>query len=158
MHSSELLSASKFIIIWDSSPSLAFPMASISVAVQGTANASLHETWIKYEEMFNCLDEVKRAFNAMATRPTGIREIQTAIEKMWSKLRDYYSNTERPFAFIDSTLLHPTLKVSFMKKAKYPCRPNKCVATHKKKGEHVSKCARSRICSYLNGELDHRTI
>ena len=35
-----------------------------------------------------------------------------------------------------------------------PCRPNKCVATHKKRGEHVSKCARSRICSYLNGELD----
>src|SRR5579859_1857317 len=39
-----------------------------------------------------------------------------------------------------------------------PCRPNKCVATHKKKGEHVSKCARSRICSYLNSELDHCTI
>src|SRR5579859_10852 len=60
-----------------SSPSLAFPIASISVAVQGTANASLHETWIKYEEMFNCLDEVKRAFNAMGTRPTWIQEIHS---------------------------------------------------------------------------------
>src|SRR5579859_6066344 len=90
-----------------SSPSLTFPIASISVAVQGTANASLHETWIKYEEMFNCLDEMKRAFNAMGTRPTWIREIQTAIEKMWSKLPDYYSNTERPLAFIDFNISTP---------------------------------------------------
>src|SRR5579859_7625347 len=76
MHSSELLSASKFIIIWDSSPSLAFPMASISVAVQGTANALLHETWIKYEEMFNCLDEVKRAFNAMEPGQLGFEKFK----------------------------------------------------------------------------------
>src|SRR5579859_1128670 len=138
MHSSELLSASKFIIIWDSSPSLAFPIASISVAVQGTANASLHETWIKFEELFNCLDEVKRAFNAMGTRPTWIREIQTAIEKMWSKLRDYYSNTECPFAFIDSTLLHPVLKVSFMKKAKYS---DDDITNYKREGEQRYHCS-----------------
>src|SRR5579859_6309713 len=134
MHSSELLSASKFIIIWDSSPSLAFPMASISVAVQGTANASLHETWIKYEEMFNCLEEVKRAFNAMGTRPTWIREIQTAIKKMWSKLRDYYSNTKRPLAFI----LHPVPKVSFMKKAKYS---DDDIPNYKREGEQRYHCS-----------------
>src|SRR5579859_60171 len=58
--------------------------------------------------------------------------IQTVIEKMWSKLCDYYSNTERPLAFIDSTLLHPTLKVSFMKKAKYS---DDDITNYKREGE-----------------------
>src|SRR5579859_7324212 len=92
----------------------------------------IENTGIKYEEMFNCLHQVKRAFNAMGTRPTWIREIQMAIEKMWSKLHDYYSNTERPFAFIDSTLPHPTLKVSFMKKAKYS---DDDITNYKREGE-----------------------
>src|SRR5579859_4710018 len=58
--------------------------------------------------------------------------IQTVIEKMWSKLCDYYSNTERPFAFIDSTLLQPALKVSFMKKAKYS---DDDITNYKREGE-----------------------
>ena len=62
------------------------PFHAISILIQGTARASLHDTWVKYEEMFNCLDEVTHTLNEMTVLPPWIREVQTAIEKMWSKL------------------------------------------------------------------------
>src|SRR5205809_3771899 len=47
------------------------------------------------------------------------RMAQTAIEKMWTKLRKYYDKTDKPFAYVDATLLHPGLKKKFIKKAGY---------------------------------------
>jgi hAT family C-terminal dimerisation region len=91
----------------------------ISVTVQATANATIHETWVKYEEMFDRLDEVRRTFNQMTIRPDWLTELQTGIEKMWEKLRKYYKATDTRFAFAEATLLHPALKTSFMKRAKY---------------------------------------
>ena len=34
------------------------PFNTISVTVQATANPTIHEMWVKYEEMFDRLDEV----------------------------------------------------------------------------------------------------
>lgn len=69
--------------------------------------------------MFDCLDATKEALNSLRICPSCIAEIQTAIEWMWSKLRDYYDKSGKPFAVVDATLLHPALKVSFMKKCGY---------------------------------------
>jgi len=90
------------------------PFQIITTLVQGTSEPSLHNVWVKYEEIFDKLDEVKNALNELTIHPIWLREVQTVIEKMWEKLKDYYSKTGRPFAFIDATLLHPALKVSFM--------------------------------------------
>lgn len=108
------------------------PFQIITTLVQGTSKPSLHDVWVKYEEMFDKLDEVKKAINEMTIRPIWLREVQVAIEKMWEKLGDYYSKTGRPFAFIDATLLHPALKVSFMRKANYEAD---VIESYKRDGE-----------------------
>jgi len=69
------------------------PFQIITTLVQGTSKPSLHDVWVKYEEMFDKLDEVKKAINEMTIRPIWLREVQVAIEKMWEKLGDYYSKT-----------------------------------------------------------------
>jgi len=51
--------------------------------------------------------------------PEWLQEAQTAIEHLWKKLRKYYDKTDKPFAYVDATLLHPGLKRKFMKKAGY---------------------------------------
>jgi hypothetical protein len=95
------------------------PFQVVSTVIQETANPSLHETWIKYEEMFDCLDTTKNAFNALTIVPPWLKQAQAAVEAMWAKLRKYYDASGRPNAFVDATLLHPALKVGFMKKSKY---------------------------------------
>lgn len=109
-----------------------YPFMVANTVVQETARPSLHDTWVRYEEMFDCLDNAKMALNALTCFPNWLREVQTAVEKMWSKLREYYDRTDRPFAYIDATLLHPALKASFMKKAKYS--PDD-IERYKKEGE-----------------------
>ena len=55
----------------------------------------------------------------MSVQPPWIAEIRTAVESMWSKLRKYYKSSDKPMALIDSTLLHPALKVKFMNSVGY---------------------------------------
>ena len=62
--------------------------------VQETMRRSLHDTWIRYEEMFDCLDNAKMALNALTCFPDWLREVQTAIEKMWSKVKNYLRSAE----------------------------------------------------------------
>ena len=61
--------------------------------------------------MFDCLDATKEALNSLRICPSCIAEIQTAIEWMWSKLRDYYDKLGKLLAVVDATLLHPALDV-----------------------------------------------
>ena len=66
------------------------------------------------------LNDAKAALNELRVLPEWLKEAQTAIENMWTKLRKYYDKTDKPFAYVDATLLHPGLKKKFMKKARYP--------------------------------------
>src|SRR5436305_1564459 len=65
------------------------------------------------------LNDAKAALNELRVLPEWLKEAQTAIENMWTKLRKYYDKTDKPFAYVDVTLLHPGLKKKFMKKARY---------------------------------------
>src|SRR5436190_20450511 len=67
------------------------PFQIITTLVQGTSEPSLHNVWVKYEEIFDKLDEVKNALNELTIHLIWLREVQVAIEKMWEKLKDYYS-------------------------------------------------------------------
>ena len=84
--------------------------------VQATAKPSLSDTWVIYEDLF---DIAKAALNGLRVLAEWLKEAQTAIEKMWTKLRKYYDKTDKPFAYVDATLLHPGLKKKFMKKVGY---------------------------------------
>jgi len=95
------------------------PFHVITTSVQATTHPSLHDTWIKYERMFDVLDRAKESFQAMVSLPAWLAEVQFGVEKMWNKLRDYYNKTDLPYAFVDATLLYPKLKVGFMTKANY---------------------------------------
>ena len=65
------------------------------------------------------LDDAKEALNQLQVLPEWLKEAQTAIENIWTKLRKYYDKTDKPFAYVDATLLHPGLKKKFMRKAGY---------------------------------------
>ena len=74
----------------------------------------------------------KAALNGLWLLAEWLKEAQTAIEKMWMKLRKYYDKTDKPFAYVDATLLHPGLKKKFMKKARYSADT---IETYVKKAE-----------------------
>lgn len=84
--------------------------------IQSTAKPSLHQTFVTYEHLFNCLDDCKLALGQMTRKPAWAPTIEAAVERMWNKLREYYSESEKPFVFIDSTILHPAKKLTFFKK------------------------------------------
>ena len=96
-----------------------YPFMVANTKVQATAKPSLSDTWVIYEDLFDMLDNAKAALNGLRVLPEWLKEAQTAIEKMWTKLRKYYDKTDKPFAYVDATLLHPGLKKKFMKKAGY---------------------------------------
>ena len=81
-----------------------------------TGTASLHKTFLTYERLFNGLDDVKSALADMMPVPSWINEVGNAIEAMWAKLRKYYAATDKPFAYVDSVILHPAKKLSLFKK------------------------------------------
>src|SRR5213078_477814 len=95
-----------------------YPFMVANTTVQATSKPSLSDTWVVYEDLFNMLDDAKAALNELRVLPEWLKEAQTAIENMWTKLRKYYDKTDKPFAYVDATLLHPGLK-KFMKKAGY---------------------------------------
>lgn len=84
--------------------------------IQSTSRPSLHQTFMTYEHLFNCLDDAREAIKGMPSRPGWASLIEGAIEAMWNKLRKYYSQTDKPTAFVDSTILHPAKKLAFFKK------------------------------------------
>jgi len=96
-----------------------YPFMVANTTVQATAKPSLSDTWVVYEDMFDTLDDAKEALNMLEVLPEWLKEAQTAIENMWTKLRKYYDKTDKPFAYMDATLLHPGLKKKFMQKAGY---------------------------------------
>src|SRR5579859_504291 len=95
------------------------PFMVANTTVQATAKPSLSDTWVIYEDLFDTLDDAKAALNRLPVLPEWLQEAQTAIEHMWKKLRKYYDKTDKPFAYVDATLLHPGLKRKFMKKPGY---------------------------------------
>ena len=109
-----------------------YPFMVANTKVQATAKPSLSDTWVIYEDLFDTLDDAKAALNGLRVLPEWLKEAQTAIEKMWTKLRKYYDKTDKPFAYIDATLLHPGLKKKFMKKAGYSADT---IETHVKNAE-----------------------
>jgi len=96
-----------------------YPFMVASTTIQATARPSLPDTWAVYEELFDVLDNAKAALEEMESLPEWLKETKTAIESMWVKLRTYYDKTNKPYAYVDATLLHPGLKKRFMKKAGY---------------------------------------
>jgi hypothetical protein len=91
-----------------------------STTIQATAQPSLPDTWVIYEELFDVLHNAKAALEGIESMPKWLKETKTAIEQMWEKLHTYYDKTNKPYAYVDATLLHPGLKKRFMKKAGYP--------------------------------------
>jgi hAT family C-terminal dimerisation region len=96
-----------------------YPFMVASTTIQATAQPSLSDTWVVYEELFDTLEEIRAALAKVTALPDWMKETQEAIEGMWTKLRTYYDKTSKPFAYVDATLLHPALKTRFMKRAGY---------------------------------------
>ena len=95
-----------------------YPFMVANTTVQTTVKPSLLDTWVVYEDKFNTLNNTKEALYMLEVLPEWLKEAQTAIEHMWTKLRKYYNKTNKLFVYVDATLLHPGLK-KFMQKAGY---------------------------------------
>src|SRR5579859_4019065 len=96
-----------------------YPFMVASTTVQETASPLLSDTWVVYEELFDSLDEAKDALNGMKEIPNWLREVQSAIEATWKKLRKYYDKSAKPYVYVDATILHPARKNRFFKTAGY---------------------------------------
>jgi hypothetical protein len=97
-----------------------YPFMVASTMIQSMVQPSLPDTWVIYEELFDALDDAKAALEGTDPLPKWLDETKTAIEQMWEKLRTYYDKTDKSYAHVNATLLHPGLKRRFMKKAGYP--------------------------------------
>ena len=109
-----------------------YPFMVANIKVQVTAKPSLSDTWVVYEALFDMLDDAKVALNRLPVLPEWLKDARNAIDQMWTKLQKYYDKTDKPFAYVDATLLHPGLKKKFMKKAGYA---SDTIETYVKKAE-----------------------
>ena len=86
-----------------------------TLRLEASTIPTLQQTFETYEDLFNSMDNVQGIFQNMSIRPDWIQDIETGIDAMWSKLRDYYSET-KPYAYGDAILLHPSKKWRWFKK------------------------------------------
>ena len=92
------------------------PFRHATNSIQATGRPTLHQTFIMYEKLFNNLDNVKAIFEKMEAVPEWFEEVRNAINSMWTKLKDYYTKTKHPSAYVDANILHPAKKLSLFKK------------------------------------------
>ena len=92
------------------------PFNRATIVLQATKRPTLHETFETYEHLFNSIEDVRAQFILMKTKPDWIKQVQTAIDVMWDKLKDYYTGTKTAFAYGDAIILHPSLKLNWFKK------------------------------------------
>jgi hypothetical protein len=59
-----------------------YPFMVASTTIQSTAQPSLPDTWVIYEELFDALDEAKTALEGTDSLPKWLDETKTAIEQM----------------------------------------------------------------------------
>ena len=84
--------------------------------LQFTKRPTLHKTYETYENLFNCLENVKAQFALMTCKPDWISQVETAIQAMWDKLQKYYTKSSTPSVFADAIILHPSYKLKWFKK------------------------------------------
>ena len=92
------------------------PFRHATNSIQATGRPTLHQTFVMYEKLFNNLENVKAIFEMMETVPEWFEEVRNAINSMWAKLKDYYTKTKHPSAYVDANILHPAKKLSLFKK------------------------------------------
>lgn len=139
------------------------PFTIINKIVQGTSQASLQDTWVHYEAIFDILDNTNDTLNSLQNTPIWLTEVLDAIDTMWTKLHKYYDRTECPFAYVNATLLHPALKVRFMEKSDYPIET---IELYRKEAEEryikfydpssyqPGKANRGKKCAHHNSETN----
>ena len=94
------------------------PFYITTLRLQAATIPTLQQTFETYESLFNSLDNVRGIFQNMHIRPDWIQDIETGIDEMWGKLREYYSEA-KPYAYDDAILLHPSEKSRWFKKQEW---------------------------------------
>lgn len=94
------------------------PFYITTLRLQASTVPTLQQTFETYEGLFNSIDNVRGIFQDMSIRPDWIQDIETGIDAMWGKLRDYYSDA-KPYAYGDAILLHPSEKLRWFKKQEW---------------------------------------
>src|SRR5438045_8437438 len=51
------------------------PFDKTTTAIQQTATPSLHKTWVRYETMFDVLDEAKKCFQSINLKPEWLTKV-----------------------------------------------------------------------------------
>jgi hypothetical protein len=69
-----------------------------------------------YEKLFNNLENVKAIFEKMEVVPEWFKEVRTAIDNMWAKIKEYYTKTKNPSVYVDANILHSGRKLHLFKK------------------------------------------
>ena len=91
------------------------PFHHATMLLQSTSRPSLHKTFEMYENLFNSIENLQGAFLLMTVKPDWMSQIETAVDSMWTKLKDYYTTASDPFAYTESIILHPSLKLKWFK-------------------------------------------
>jgi len=92
------------------------PFRRATTTIQTAERPTLHKTFLMYEKLFNNLENVKAIFEKMEVVPEWFDEVRTAINTMWVKVKEHYSKTKNPSAYVDANILHPGRKLHLFKK------------------------------------------
>src|SRR5436305_2348406 len=92
------------------------PFRRATTIIQTTERPTLHKTFVMYEKLFNNLENVKAIFEKMKVVPEWFEEVRAAIDTMWMKIKDHYTKTKNPSAYVDANILHPGKKLHLFKK------------------------------------------
>lgn len=92
------------------------PFKIITNLLQATQKPTLHKTFEIYERLFNSIDNVRTLFQNMNIKPDWISQIENAIDQIWNKFKEYYTDTNISFMYGDAMILYSSLKMSWFKK------------------------------------------
>jgi hypothetical protein len=82
--------------------------------LQSTSIPTLQQSFETYENSFNSIDNVRGVFQEMRIRPDWIQDIERGMSEMWTKLREYYSES-KPYTYGDVIILHPSMKTKWFR-------------------------------------------
>jgi hAT family C-terminal dimerisation region len=91
-----------------------YPFKKTTMLLQSTSIPTLQQSFETYENLFNSIDNVRGVFQEMRIRPDWIQDIETGMDEMWTKLREYYSEG-KPYAYGDAIILHPSMKTKWFR-------------------------------------------
>jgi hypothetical protein len=104
---------------WDQASiicTILLPFKMTSTRLQATKRPGIDSVFWDYEALFNKIDAIKETFSLLVYRDKDwIQELHAGVNKMSTKLQEYYDKTGMPYVYPDACILEPFGKLVLFK-------------------------------------------